>query len=305
VEPFPAVTLLTVLVRERPRTAVGLGDSVYDLAAAVKRAGGTRATGVRPARLESMLEAGLPPPGRLRALLDGLRASGALEEARLADPVLTLPFRPGKVIAVGRNYAKHARELGNEPPAEPFFFGKAPSCCVGPGEPVVLPYGVPGEVHHEAEIAVVIGRRGKHIPETMAIDWVAGYACANDVTARTLQRSLQEARLPWFAAKNGDTFLPLGPGLVPREEVPDPAALRVRCLVDGKPRQDAPASQMLHGVAALVARASRRMTLEPGDVLLTGTPEGVGPIEAGQTVEVRIDGLGVLRNPVVAEAPPA
>jgi 2-keto-4-pentenoate hydratase/2-oxohepta-3-ene-1,7-dioic acid hydratase in catechol pathway len=211
---------------------------------------------------------------------------------------------PGKVIAVGRNYAAHARELGNAPPEAPFFFLKAPSTAVGPGEPIVIPFDVEGEVHHEAELAVVIGRAGRRIPADRALEFVAGYCCANDVTARGEQKALQERKLPWFGGKNADSLLALGPALVPRASVPDPARLRVLCLVDGKVRQDAPCADMTHGVAALVAAASRRLTLHPGDVILTGTPPGVGPLRPGETVEVRIEGVGSLVNPVVAEAPP-
>ncbi len=204
--------------------------------------------------------------------------------------------RPGKVIAVGRNYAAHARELGNAPPEAPFFFLKAPSTMVGDGDPIVLPFDIEGEVHHEAELAVIIGRKGRRIPAAEALDFVLGYACANDVTARTEQKALQERKLPWFGGKNADSFLVLGP-LVPAAAVPDPGALRIRCLVDGAVRQDGTTADMTHGVAALVSHASRRLTLHPGDVLLTGTPAGVGPLRPGETVEVAIEGVGRIRNP--------
>lgn len=216
-------------------------------------------------------------------------------------PRLLLPWRPGKVLAVGRNYAKHAKELGNAAAEEPFFFLKAPSIAIGPGEAIVLPSDLEGEVHHEAELGVVLGRAGRRIPRERALEWVLGYCCANDVTARTLQRKLIEAKLPWFQGKNMDTFLAFGPGLVPARLVPDPSRLRVRCLVDGALRQDAPASEMVNGVASLLAHASRWVTLERGDLILTGTPAGVGPLLPGQTVEVRIDEVGSLVNPVVGE----
>ena len=214
-------------------------------------------------------------------------------------------MRPGKVIAVGRNYAAHAKELGNAPAEAPFFFLKAPSTAIGNREPIVIPFDVEGEVHHEAELAVVIGQAGRRIPEERALAHVLGYCCANDVTARTEQKSLQERKLPWFGGKNADSFLVLGPGITLRDMVPDPADLRVRCFVDGQARQDASTGEMIHGVAELIAHASRRLVLEPGDVLLTGTPAGVGPIRPGQIVEVRIDGLGSVINPVVLEERPA
>ncbi len=213
--------------------------------------------------------------------------------------------RPGKILAVGRNYAAHAKEMGGAPTEAPFFFLKAPSSAVGNGDPIVIPYDVEGEVHHEAELAVIIGLEGRRIPEERALDHVLGYCCANDVTARTEQKALIERRLPWFGGKNADTFVALGPGLTLRDSVGDPGDLRIQCFVDGECRQDARTSAMVHGVAALIAAASRRLTLEAGDMILTGTPAGVGPIRPGQTVEVRIEGLGSLVNPVVAEERPA
>ncbi len=210
-----------------------------------------------------------------------------------------------KVIAVGRNYAAHAKELGNAAPEAPFFFLKAPSTVVGNGDPIVIPADVEGEVHHEAELAVVLGKSGRRIPPERALDFVAGYLCANDVTARTEQKALQERKLPWFGGKNADSFLVLGPGLVPREAVADPQKLRVQCFVNRARQQERATSDMIHGVAALVSLASRRLTLHPGDVILTGTPAGVGPIAPGDSVEVRIDGVGSLVNPVVLEGRPA
>jgi len=214
------------------------------------------------------------------------------------------PQRPGKVVAVGRNYAAHARELGNAPPEAAFFFLKAPSTLVGPGAPIVIPFDVEGEVHHEAELAVVIGRSARRVPEERALEFVSGYCCANDVTARGEQKALQAKGLPWYGGKNADSFLALGPAM-PAAKVPDPGRLRVMCLVNGAVRQDGSTAEMIRGVAALVAAASRRITLEPGDVILTGTPPGVGPIRPGETVEVRIDGVGSLVNPVVLEERPS
>jgi 2-keto-4-pentenoate hydratase/2-oxohepta-3-ene-1,7-dioic acid hydratase in catechol pathway len=195
--------------------------------------------------------------------------------------------------------------MGGTTTEAPFFFLKAPSIAVGNGDPIVIPFDIEGEVHHEAELAVIIGMEGRRIPVERALDHVLGYCCANDVTARTEQKALIEKRLPWFGGKNADTFLALGPGLSLRDTVPDPDDLQIRCIVDGGIRQDARTSSMVHGVAALISAASRRLTLEAGDVILTGTPAGVGPLLPGQTVEVRIEGLGSLINPVVAEERPA
>jgi 2-keto-4-pentenoate hydratase/2-oxohepta-3-ene-1,7-dioic acid hydratase in catechol pathway len=210
-----------------------------------------------------------------------------LDEVRLLAPVV-----PSKVIGVGRNYAAHAREMGAEPPADPVLFLKPSTAVVGPGDPVRLP-ALSAVVHHEAELAVVIGRLVREVPVERALDAVLGYTCGNDVTARDLQASDAQ----WTRAKGFDTFCPLGPWV---DTDADPADLLVECRVDGELRQSASTADMLHGVAELVAYISAVMTLLPGDVILTGTPEGVGPISAGQTVEVSVAGLGTLANPVVA-----
>jgi 2-keto-4-pentenoate hydratase/2-oxohepta-3-ene-1,7-dioic acid hydratase in catechol pathway len=212
--------------------------------------------------------------------------------------------RPGKVLAVGRNYAEHAKEMGSAPTEAPFFFLKAPSTAIGNGDPIVIPWDVTGDVHHEAELAVIIGLKGRRIPEERAMEHVLGYCCANDVTARTEQKKYIEKRLPWYGGKNADTFLALGPGLTLRDSLRDPMDLHLQCIVDGGIRQDDRTSSMVHGIASLIACASRRVTLEAGDVILTGTPAGVGPLVPGQTVEVRIEGLGSLINPVHAEVRP-
>jgi 2-keto-4-pentenoate hydratase/2-oxohepta-3-ene-1,7-dioic acid hydratase in catechol pathway len=212
--------------------------------------------------------------------------------------------RPGKVIAVGRNYPAHAREMGGTGTEPPFFFLKAPSTLVADRQRIVIPFDVEGEVHHEAELAVVIGKEGRRIPEARALDHVLGYCCANDVTARTEQKSLQERKLPWFGGKNADTFLCLGPGISLRDTVPDPDRLHVRCFVDGVLRQHGNTADMIVGIAGLVAAASRRLTLEAGDVILTGTPPGTGPLKPGETCEVRIEHVGSLLNPVVLEERP-
>jgi 2-keto-4-pentenoate hydratase/2-oxohepta-3-ene-1,7-dioic acid hydratase in catechol pathway len=199
---------------------------------------------------------------------------------------------PSKVLGIGRNYAAHAREMGAEPPTDPVLFLKPSTGVVGPGEPVRLP-GLSDRVDHEAELAVVIGRLVREVPVERALEAVLGYTCGNDVTARDLQATDGQ----WTRSKGFDTFCPLGPWI---ETELDPADLLVECRVDGELRQSARTSDLLHGVAELVAYVSSVMTLLPGDVLLTGTPEGVGPLVAGQTVEVSVQGVGVLRNPVVA-----
>ena len=209
-------------------------------------------------------------------------------EVRLLAPVL-----PSKIIGVGKNYADHAREMGTEPPAEPLFFLKPSTAVIGPGDPIVLP-PESTEVHYEAELAVVIGRICRRVPVESSAAAILGYTCANDVTARDFQRGDGQ----WTRAKGFDTFAPLGPWI---ETEIDPADLQVVCEVDDRRVQEGSTAEMIRSVAELVAAASAVMTLLPGDVLLTGTPAGVGPIVAGTSVNVTIEGLGTLRNPVIAD----
>ena len=212
----------------------------------------------------------------------------------LADVRLLSPILPSKVVCVGRNYAEHAAEMGDTAPAEPLLFLKPSTSVIGPGDPIRLPT-MSSHVEHEAELAVVIGVRGaRQVSAQNALSSVLGYTCANDVTARDLQKSDGQ----WTRAKGFDSFCPLGPWI---ETTVEPADLGVRCEVDGELRQDGRTSQLVHDVATLISYVSHVMTLLPGDVLLTGTPAGVGPITAGQTVSVSIDGLGTLTNPVVRE----
>jgi 2-keto-4-pentenoate hydratase/2-oxohepta-3-ene-1,7-dioic acid hydratase in catechol pathway len=205
---------------------------------------------------------------------------------------MELPKVPSKVVAVGRNYADHVAELGeDQPPQRPRIFLKPPSSIIGPGAAIVLP-PESSRVEHEAELAVVIGRPMRRVAADAALEYVAGYCCANDVTARDIQRA---ENLPDYA-KAFDTFCPLGE-MVPAGEV-DPADLLVVCVVNGEVRQAGRTSAMLTPVPALLAHIAAAMTLQPGDVVLTGTPAGVGPLHAGDTVTVRISGLPTLVNPV-------
>ncbi len=214
-------------------------------------------------------------------------ATHLVEEVRLLAPVIPR----SKVIGIGKNYADHAAEMGGEAPEEPLMFLVPNTAVVGPGDPVVLP-PQSAEVHYEGELAVVVGRMCKDVEPEDALGVIFGYTCANDVTARDLQRSDGQ----WARAKGFDTFCPLGPWI---ETDLDPGALGVVTRLDGEVVQDGTTADMVHGVAALVSHASKAFTLLPGDVILTGTPAGVGPMDAGQRVEVEIDGIGVLSNPVV------
>ena len=214
-------------------------------------------------------------------------ATHLVEEVRLLAPVIPR----SKVVGIGRNYADHASEMGGEVPEEPLMFLVPNTAVVGPGDPVVLP-PQSDEVHYEGELAVVVGRMCKDVRPEDALGVIFGYTCANDVTARDLQRSDGQ----WARAKGFDTFCPLGPWI---ETDLDPGTLGVVTRLDGEVVQDGTTADMVHGVAALVAHASTAFTLLPGDVILTGTPAGVGRMDAGQRVEVEIEGIGVLSNPVV------
>jgi 2-keto-4-pentenoate hydratase/2-oxohepta-3-ene-1,7-dioic acid hydratase in catechol pathway len=214
------------------------------------------------------------------------------ESSELPDGALLLPpVVPSKIVCVGRNYADHAKELGNEAPSEPILFLKPPSALLAPNGTIVRP---PQSqlVHHEAELAIVIGREAKNVKAAAWRDFVRGFTCANDVTARDLQRK----DVQFTRGKGFDTFCPLGPCV---ETDLDPADLRVVGRVNGAVRQDGRTSQMIFDCAFLVEFITSIMTLVAGDVILTGTPAGVGTLESGDVVEVEVEGIGVLRNRVM------
>jgi 2-keto-4-pentenoate hydratase/2-oxohepta-3-ene-1,7-dioic acid hydratase in catechol pathway len=223
----------------------------------------------------------------------GVRLTGQrypLAEVRLLAPVL-----PSKVVAVGKNYAGHAREMrelfANEPPQEPVLFLKPSTSVTGPGDRIAYPVKITDRVDYEGELAVIIGRLCRDVPKERAEDVIFGYACANDVTARDLQAHDGQ----WTRAKGFDTFCPLGPWM---ETGADPADLGITTVVNGDVRQHARTSELLWDVPALIAFVSSVMTLLPGDVILTGTPEGVGPLTDGDEVSVTIESIGTLTNRV-------
>ena len=234
---------------------------------------------------------------RLRtALADG----SPVAPRTLADIDLLAPVaRPGKIVAVGRNYADHAAEQGVATADDPILFTKYSSSVVADGDDIVWRAGDTTQVDYEAELAVVIGSTARDVPLDRALDHVLGYTCLNDVSARDLQFGDGQ----WIRGKSLDTFCPMGPWLVTADDIPDPQALRIRCLVNGEVVQDASTSQMLHGVAALISFCSRFFTLDPGDVIATGTPAGVGVFRKpprflgdGDVVVIDIEGIGQLTN---------
>jgi acylpyruvate hydrolase len=211
--------------------------------------------------------------------------------------------RPGKIVCVALNYRSHLAEIGEAIPEYPILFHKSATSIIGHGQAIVLPR-VSQQVDYEGELAVVIGRRGKYIPERDALSYVAGYTCANDVSAHDIEFRTSQ----WTSGKMLDTFCPLGPALVTGDEIPDPGSLHLRTVLNGKTVQEASTSDMVFSVPFLISYISSLATLEPGDVILTGTPAGVGCnqkpqvfLRAGDEVSVQIDGVGTLTNPVVEE----
>jgi 2-keto-4-pentenoate hydratase/2-oxohepta-3-ene-1,7-dioic acid hydratase in catechol pathway len=212
--------------------------------------------------------------------------------APLSAVKLLAPVLPSKVVAIGKNYAEHAAEMGGDVPDKPLIFLKPSTSVVASGDDIAYP-PTSERVDYEGELAVVIGRLCRDVPEERAMDVVLGYTCANDVTARDQQKADGQ----WSRAKGYDTFCPLGPWI---ETDVDPSDLRITTRLNGEVKQDSRTSMIVHKIPSLIAYITACMTLLPGDVILTGTPEGVGPMQVGDQVEVEIEGIGVLTNPVVA-----
>ncbi len=244
-------------------------------------------------------------PGRdvLRdALAHGIDLAADGRRFPLADCDLLAPVSaPQKILAIGLNYADHAAEAGMEPPKAPIVFVKTPNSIVGPGEAIGYSKDDSTQVDYEAELAIVIGRRARHVSEFDALRCAFGYTVCNDVSAR----DAQFADAQWVRSKSFDTFCPLGPWITTADEIPDPQTLGIRCRVNGDTLQDSSTAQMIFTCAQLISYLSRVMTLEPGDVIATGTPHGVGFTRApqvflldGDVVDVEVDGIGTLTNPV-------
>ena len=225
----------------------------------------------------------------------------------IGDAELLAPVVPGSVLCIGLNYRRHAAESGVAVPDHPVLFMKMPSSVQRPGGPIVLPRSLRSdEVDYECELAVVIGRRCRNVSREQALDYVLGYTCGNDVSARDWQ--MQWGGGQWCRGKTFDTFCPLGPALVTADEIPDPNALRIKTVVNGETLQDWNTNDMIFDVPELIAFLSGSSTLEPGTVIMTGTPHGVGAartpprfLQPGDTVTVEIEKIGALTNPVVAE----
>lgn len=289
--------LLTVTTPTGPRLAIknSSGIAVLDNAQAGK-------TGLPPS-----LNQALMITGGIDQLRDFVRENtsgkSSLKFVSEDDVKIGPLFTPRNILCIGLNYRDHVAETGAALPEKPVVFAKLTSCVIGARDSIVLPPDTT-EVDYEAELAVVIGRTCRGVSAEKALDYVAGYTCMNDVSARDFQRGDGQ----WVRAKSQDTFGPMGPYLVTTEDIPDPQALTIRCYVNGKILQDSNTSNMIFGVRELIAFISRGITLQPGDVITTGTPPGVGfarkpPIflKAGDEVIVEVQGLGRLVNPVVAQ----
>lgn len=283
--------LVTYQSSTGPRVAGLWGGALVDL---------NRVDPLVPNSMGDLLAEG--PEGLRRAQAALTRGTAvAADQVRLLPPVP----RPGKVICVGLNYADHAKEGGMPIPPEPVIFSKFPSAVRAHGDPIILPRSST-EVDYEAELVAVIGTGGRHIPAEEARLHVAAYCCGNDVSARDWQ--LRKPGGQWLLGKSFDSFAPFGPALVTAEEIPDPNNLRIQLRLNGQVMQDSSTAQFIFSVERLVSYVSGVCTLEPGDLIFTGTPGGVGctrkpPVylKPGDVVEVEIERIGILRNPVVAE----
>jgi 5-oxopent-3-ene-1,2,5-tricarboxylate decarboxylase/2-hydroxyhepta-2,4-diene-1,7-dioate isomerase len=249
--------------------------------------------------LQGMLESGEYNAGAIRQVVDYLARQGMTKQVAVhRDAVLKAPIlRPPKIVALGLNYVLHAREGSFAVPSEPVVFAKAGSSVIGPNETVRIPRGM-GRMDHEIELAVVIGKKASGVKRKRAYEYVAGYTICNDVTARALQTRDIENRHPWFRSKSFDTFTPLGPWMVTVDEIKPPIRLDLECRVNGRIRQRSNTRHLLFDIPAIIEFVSRHITLEPGDIISTGTPEGIGPIKHGDTMICRIAKIGELRNPV-------
>ena len=257
------------------------------------------------------------PADELRRLASGGLTTAALRALAVNGRPIAMPerfappvLRPSKILCLGKNFAAHAAEMGGAVPTEPMFFGKLADTLIGDGHPVILPHWVETRIDHEIELGVVLGfddrdgRGAKYVPESRALDLVAGYTVLNDVTARKLQHLDREQKYPWLRSKSFDTFCPVGPWVVPADGFAQVHDVEIRIEVDSELRQQSRTSLLVVGIAAAIAWLSRHTTLRPGDLIAMGTPEGVGPIADGQWMRGTIEGLGDLINPVLREARP-
>ncbi len=254
--------------------------------------------------LQVLVEMGYCSGSVIREILSESWVSAKKEQLLIeTTPKYELPIsRPTKIICLGRNYREHAKELDHEIPDEPIFFSKAPSSLIPHDKDIIIPEWLNTRVDHEAELALIVGKRCKNIAAKDALSYISGYTILNDITARDMQKKDIAQKRPWLRSKSIDTFCPVGPYIVPSDEIDNPHSLNINLKVNGKIRQKSSTSKMIFKIPDIVSYLSRFMTLEPGDIIATGTPHGVGPIVDGDLIEVTISEIGTLRNRVVKEA---
>ncbi|MBT4483343.1 MAG: fumarylacetoacetate hydrolase family protein [Candidatus Latescibacteria bacterium] len=214
------------------------------------------------------------------------------------DYTINAPLYPGKIIALGNNYHEHIKEMNQAVPEEPILFGKWPSTVIGPDESIVKPSWI-GRMDYEAELAFVVGHTAKNVDAASAMEYIAGYTCLNDVSARDIQGKDLSRKLPWMQSKNFDTFSPIGPCILLSGEVKTPVEIDVQAKVNGELKQNGNTRDYIFDIPTIIEYITKIMTLDPGDIVTTGTPVGVGPLENGDVVEITCSGVGTLSNPVV------
>jgi len=308
--------LLTFAHGGYTRAGFAVGDTIFDLAGASRALGSAGdLTGSLPDSLLFLLAGGdeavaaareverravrARESGRSIAGPNGERLSFEQSEVQFKAPIQ----RPGKIICLGLNYLEHAREGGGQPPKMPMFFAKFANTLIGSGEAIVLAKES-NQIDYEAELAFVMGKRAKHVGLEESLDYVAGYMNLNDISARDLQRETTQ----FFRGKGGDTFGPCGPYLVTKDEVPNAGELSIRSILNGEVMQNSNTRELIFGIPFLVHHLTKTVTLEPGDIISTGTPSGVGQarkppvfLKPGDVIKVEVEGLGTLENPCVAE----
>jgi 2-keto-4-pentenoate hydratase/2-oxohepta-3-ene-1,7-dioic acid hydratase in catechol pathway len=304
--------LTTYFDGENKRPGLVLGGYIFDLPRASEELQPGSALGdLIPSgshfNMLSLIQAG-PEAWRIaRHVSELVREAGAsVLDYKFAQPISEIQFaplieNPGKIVCLGLNYADHCREQNIDIPTSLILFAKFPTAITGPGGPITWPVDVSQQVDYEAELGVIIGRTARNVSRDEAFDYIAGYTIVNDISARDVQFADEQ----WVRGKSFDTFCPIGPYLVTPDEVPDPHNLKIRCWVNGELRQDSNTDQMIFKVHEAIAFISKTCTLLPGDVICTGTPDGVGNfrkppvfLKAGDLVEIEIEGLGRLSNPV-------
>ena len=283
--------------------AVKYGNLLFDFNKALQYYNGKKGIKIEEFLwLEDFIELGLYKRYYLSRLVSFIKKFNLIEECRINSyTYLPIISDAQKIICIGRNYPEHASELGNKPPEFPIFFFKTNSCLIAHLDKIILPAFDIGRVDHEVELAVVIGKKGKNIPEDKVNDYIAGYTVFNDITARDLQTQDKSKGKPWARSKSIDTFGPIGPYFIPKDYLKDINDLRISCRVNGEVKQDGNTKDMIFKVDYLIPYISRYMTLYPNDIIATGTVSGVSEIKQGDVIEAYVEKIGTLKNRVIKE----